>query len=69
MTCLLGVVELFILLGVEQGLHDMVSRAVTCIAGRGAGSSRFLHGVKGFGDVLAGRGAGFGRVVWCQGRR
>ena len=45
MTCLLGVVELFVLV---KGVGDV-------LAGRGAGSSRVLLGVKGVGDVLAGR--------------
>ena len=67
------------LLGVEQGVHEFFlvsrasvsssvsSRAFDVLAGRGAGCSRVLLGVKGVGDVLARRGAGSSRFLhWCQ---
>ena len=42
---------------------------MTCLLDVELGVEEFFFGVKGIGDVLAGRGAGCGRVLWCQGRR
>ena len=69
MTCLLGVVELVlvkgvdVLLGVEQGVHDFFVKGRDVLAGRGAGCSRFPSWSQ--IDVLLGVEV----LRWCQGRR
>ena len=65
-----GVGDVLAELDVELGVvFSLVSRAsVTCLLDVELGVD-VVFGVKGVDDVLAGRGAGCGRGLWCQGRR